>query len=142
MNWFWSKVDVRGPDDCWEWQGGIHGSTGYGRFKRKGIQYHTHRVAFGLDNIPEGHQVNHHCDNRKCCNPAHLYAGTQKDNMQDRKKRGRWRGGNKLSSDDVVEIKSLLGVIPQWQIGDIFGVGQSQISRIACGESVNYDYRE
>lgn len=43
--------------------------------------------------VPEGKQVNHHCDNPKCYNVEHLYIGTQADNMRDRKERGRWKGG-------------------------------------------------
>lgn len=82
---FWSKVDVRGPDDCWEWQAGIK-STGRGMFSigRKNIQ--AHRMAWELTNgeIPGDLQVLHTCDNGKCCNPNHLYIGTHLDNMRDK----------------------------------------------------------
>ncbi|WP_434452948.1 HNH endonuclease signature motif containing protein [Lentzea sp. E54] len=40
------------------------------------------------------HQVNHHCDTPSCCNPDHLYWGTQSENMQDCVRRGRYRAHN------------------------------------------------
>lgn len=70
--------------ECWEWQG-KRGRHGYGRFKIKGKEYFAHRLAYELEYgpVPEGMGVLHHCDNPPCCNPSHLFIGTQADNVSD-----------------------------------------------------------
>lgn len=91
---FWSKV--RKGDGCWEWQAkrfdNGYGSFAVSRNKNQG----AHRVAWELTNgpIPAGMSVLHHCDNRPCVRPDHLFLGTQLDNMRDMlaKGRQRWRG--------------------------------------------------
>lgn len=82
---FWSKVDVRGPDECWLWTAGTS-QEGYGQC-RFGKMCAAHRVAYVLlvGPIPEGLQLDHVCHNidlscaggptcphRRCVNPAHL----------------------------------------------------------------------
>lgn len=89
---FWSSVDKKSDNDCWNWTRGRSSQLGYGSFKLGNEQY-THRLAWELTNgkIPEGLCVCHHCDNPLCCNPNHLFLGTVKDNMQDRDMKGRGR---------------------------------------------------
>jgi hypothetical protein len=84
---FWSKVDQSGgPSACWPWIGKLS-SNGYGRAGRQG---YAHRLAFALANGDEAvEQVNHTCDNRPCCNPAHLVAGTHATNARDMVERAR-----------------------------------------------------
>lgn len=81
---FWSHVDRegRGGDECWPWKGGVT-RQGYGRFWNRRA---ASRIALELIGIEfgTGEQANHTCGNRLCCNPAHIYVGTQKDNMRDR----------------------------------------------------------
>lgn len=91
---FWSHVDGVGSDGCWSWTMCCF-PKGYGAFKFNGKQWRTHRLAWTLTHgqIPDGLQVNHHCDNPACVNPAHLYIGTQKDNRQDAVRRGRTATG-------------------------------------------------
>jgi hypothetical protein len=83
---FWEKVDRRGPDDCWEWQAG-RDSSGYGSFfteevDGKRITVGAHRWAYQhvVGPIPEGLHIDHLCRNRKCVNPCHMEAVTNKVN--------------------------------------------------------------
>jgi anti-sigma28 factor (negative regulator of flagellin synthesis) len=67
--------------------------------------------------IPEGLYICHHCDNRKCIAPHHLFLGTAKENMQDAKNKGRLEhikllsakginnGNAKLDNEKVKEIR-------------------------------------
>ena len=81
---FWSQVDIRGLDECWEWQGTR--SAGYGQFNWDGQQFVAHRMAKVLVRrpIPRGLLGCHRCDNKACNNPNHIYAGTGSDNALDR----------------------------------------------------------
>lgn len=90
---FWEKVDKSG--DCWEWQGCRQGN-GYGRFRaiggRKGRTEYAHRMV-ALDTlgpVPEGSEVCHTCDNRRCVRPDHLFYGTRQDNVRDCMAKGRF----------------------------------------------------
>jgi hypothetical protein len=88
---FWEKVRMIAPDECWVWTGAI-GSDRYGKMKWRGKQWGTHRLAYTLANgeIPAGLHVCHRCDNRVCCNPAHLFLGTALDNIRDCIAKGRF----------------------------------------------------
>lgn len=112
---FWANVSVKGPGDCWEWQAGK--SNGYGWMTMFGVKDRAHRHAWRLVNgeIPEGLFVLHKCDNPPCCNPNHFFLGTDMDNFQDAKRKGRTKrpqpdnrgekcGSNKLSENDIRTI--------------------------------------
>jgi hypothetical protein len=80
---FWSRVEVKGPDDCWPWLG-KPGEGGYGNFVIAYRAYRAHRIALAITKgLPSGLWSCHHCDNPCCCNPNHLYPGTCLDNVHD-----------------------------------------------------------
>ena len=137
---FWSKVDCAGPDDCWEWTEGCN--RDYGIFHDcNGSTYLAHRVAFVVTNGDTKLQVCHTCNNPPCCNPNHLYAGTQKDNMdqcvaEGRSNRGESSSSAKLTEFDVYAIRWLrAGGWLQREIAEEYGICQSQVSRICLGKN-------
>ena len=89
---FWSKVDRRGPDDCWPWRRGL--TDGYGYVRINSRAHRAHRIAWAYVNgpIPDTLELDHTCHNpqvcqlgsscphRRCCNPAHLRPVTGAEN--------------------------------------------------------------
>lgn len=94
-------------DGCWLWKD-IVGSHGYGSLSFRMGRLLAHRVSYELFNgdIPKGYFVLHKCDNRKCVNPAHLFTGTQKDNVEDMESKGRDKKFSKLTDAQVDEIRN------------------------------------
>jgi ribosomal 50S subunit-recycling heat shock protein len=83
---FWDFVTKRHAQGCWTWTG-PRNHQGYGFWGK--ILAHRHSWALTNGPIPEGMWILHHCDNKPCVNPAHLYAGTRVENTQDAVDRGR-----------------------------------------------------
>jgi hypothetical protein len=92
---FWPHVDKGTPDECWPWNAGVD-LSGYGRIwaaTESGKPDGSHRVSWRIHNgpIPAGLFVCHRCDNPPCCNPGHLFLGTNEANMADMVRKGRAR---------------------------------------------------
>jgi hypothetical protein len=147
---FWEKVDVRSPDECWPWTGGVN-ADGYGRFRVQCQLTSAHRLAYTLvhgtipeSNTPGGSVIMHSCDNPRCVNPFHLDLGTHRTNSVDRNNKGRAasrkgesHGRAKLTSADIVKIRKqyATGGVLQRELATQYGVVQTRISRIIRRES-------
>ena len=136
---FWSKVLRDADTDCWVWKASRHKKTGYGKFSR-GPKHagwvEAHRMAYVLvfGQIPDGLQVLHRCDNRICCNPAHLFLGTAVDNINDKVSKGRHRWKTHYGSAVGT------AVLTEAQVRDIRQDFQSGVTRsvLARAHSVSW----
>jgi hypothetical protein len=139
---FWSKVDRSG--DCWNWIGGKN-RDGYGSFYFNGQTINSSRVAYILTSgeIEPGLVVCHSCDNRACCNPDHLFLGTQAENIADMERKGR-RGAikgeshprAKITDAQVSEMRQLYasGGYSLRELGRMFDVHHSYVGKLVNGK--------
>jgi len=118
---FWSKVVKGLRDDCWLWMAALeHGRfkhrQGYGVIRVQGRLVRAHTISYALvHGYDHGLFVLHECDEPRCVNPRHLKGGTQRQNLEDMRARGRNRkargsasGKSKLEASDVHQIRERL----------------------------------
>lgn len=142
---FWETIRVGDESECWLWTGPVW-HFGHGRLWMNGRARWAHRMVWELTKgpIPADMCVCHHCDVPACCNPAHLFLGTKGDNNRDRSRKGRTsvRSGEAhwlttLTDRQCEEIiaRYAAGGVPQWKLGQEYGVSQAAISRVIRGET-------
>lgn len=147
----------RGNNDCWPWIGRLtrygYASFWVGRWFRPN-KIHAHRLIFAIQYgpIPDELQACHHCDNRKCVNPRHIFLGDHADNAADREKKGRGNheasrkpnlknrgsgnGNSRLTTEQLQEIRLMLkDGVSQTDIAKLFPISRSGVSDIERGKS-------
>jgi hypothetical protein len=136
---FWSRVDATaGAFSCWPWTGELD-QDGYGRIWRDDKQRRCGRIAMELSGRPlaDEEEACHTCDNPICCNPAHLFAGSNLDNIADRHAKGRDPRGERnrhavLNEDQVREIRRQMADRSRRQVlAAEYGVSVSTIDNVA-----------
>ncbi len=148
----WKYVNKRNENECWVWTRGTNNS-GYGSVCFEGEKYQTHRIAFVITkggitlNAPKDRKgsgfLMHSCDNRKCCNQAHLSVGTYSDNYKDAKAKGRSSAPRgeahpkaALTNEQAAEARRLLSLgKTRRQVREHFHVSERVMDRIARNES-------
>lgn len=127
------KNVIKTESGCWEWQGAFIDS-GYGVTQYHNKRYLVHRLLYTLmkEPISDGLLACHTCDNRKCCNPEHIFLGTHKDNSLDAINKNRLYGrGRKITDEQVLEVINYSNQgYKQKEIAAIYNVDQSLISKI------------
>lgn len=149
---FWKFVDKKSDNECWNWTNKRTNGRGYGRTYTGYAKWmYAHRASWLINKgpIPDGLFVCHKCDNPSCCNPNHLWLGTNADNQKDKFAKGRdWqsrhpeklcRGENhprcKLTDEQVLEIRQ---TYKPWMGGKLarkFRCSPSTIHLIVKGKS-------
>lgn len=147
----WRQVAKGGPDECWNWiaKSKVDGYGTIGLGGRAAKKMLSHRVVWELTHGPipksteyHGFVVLHKCDNRACCNPAHLVLGKQSDNVADMDAKGRRvnsqlygsaHGMSKVTEKDVVAIRAATGT--NQEIAKQFGITRQNVKFIRNRET-------
>lgn len=138
-----ARAVKRDDSGCWEWSGCIQGN-GYARINYQRTSQYVHRLSYQsfVGPIPDGMDVCHRCDNRRCVNPGHLFLGTRKDNMQDAVEKGRQAKGfalpqTKLSNSAKEQIVARAKNGERYaSIARDFGISRQTAGRIALNDGV------
>lgn len=139
------KADSPLGPPCWMWTGAIN-AFGYGLINVNSESKLAHRMSYMTFIRPIPNEMNclHHCDNRACINPIHLYLGTKQDNTNDMMRRGRHRpsegeeNSNAVISEmEAAEIKflALEDHLTNVEIADAYGISPSIVSTIKRGDA-------
>jgi hypothetical protein len=135
------SVEYDTVSGCWLWAGTVS-KGGYGSVRRSGKSWLAHRLAWAAVNGPitNGLHVCHRCDTPACINPAHLFLGTAKDNMADRKAKGRCashvgalNGRARLNEDAVRAIRC--SDLPFTELARQYGVTPEAVGYAARGQT-------
>lgn len=141
----WARVDMSaGVEGCWPWRARrMRQKWDYGIVKYDGVEWLAHRLiyTFVFGPIPADKPiVCHTCDNPPCCNPSHLFAGTDLDNRLDAKRKGRTPTGERSGSakftwEEIRAIRFLYGSgRSQMSLAREFGTSSSNLHAIVHGK--------
>ncbi len=132
---FLAKLEGGRADDCWLWTASVTGrpTHQYGQFVFGPTKVYAHRFAYELVHgpVPSGKVVCHSCDVTRCCNPAHLFLGSQGDNISDAAEKGHLKVARKRNRTIKPEAvaRYLAGGITAKEVGDAYGVSFMSIHR-------------
>lgn len=137
---FWASVEKRGPDECWPWKK-YKDKCGYGTIRVPGSEkLRAPRVAYALAHGIPASLVCHSCDNPSCCNEAHLFDGTDSENIVDCVKKGRWAGARphaiRINPEIVRKVREMRsqGFIMRI-IASELGITKQNVSHVLNGRS-------
>jgi hypothetical protein len=142
---FWLHVPEDRSHGCWEWRG-TRRAGGYGRLMTtKPGTMAAHRASWIIHNgpIPHGMVICHRCDNPPCVNPAHLFLGTQIDNIADMVSKGRQRSltgtavaTSKFSEEEIQRLRDMASTGLSFSaIARETGVSKAHVRRVVRGQS-------
>jgi hypothetical protein len=148
---FYNKLpDTLNEYHCWEWKGAID-RHGYGAFSIGKRVVKAHRVSYEIFYAEPLNNLHclHKCDNRKCVNPHHLFAGSHLDNMIDKVQKNRCysgdqKGGNngasKITDDQAKEIRKLynLGKYTKTKLAKMYNVHRTNIYYIVTNKTFKH----
>ena len=120
LQYVFTGIDIDAKTGCWNYMRAVD-RKGYGKVYGNGTQTLAHRFVYSFYNgeIPEGLFACHHCDNPRCCNPDHIFIGTNADNLRDAARKGRLCGlskkytkrsgymnkGSKITNEEALSIR-------------------------------------
>lgn len=133
-NYVWNRVppleryEVQ-PNGCWHWMG-CRINNGYGHVQIDKRRWLAHRLFYEefIGPLEPGKLACHRCDNPRCVNPEHLFAGWPADNTQDAVAKGRLEGGGRLSDEQAAEIYRAHGFYRE--IAQRYGISVSLVLQI------------
>jgi hypothetical protein len=142
---FWTHVDQRGAEDCWPWMA-CRQASGHGQFTvttrpRKLMPAHRFMWTLVHGPIPDVMKVCHTCDHGWCVNPAHLFIGTQADNLRDCREKGRHMHGErhykaKVTAETVRTIRAAVTAGERRAaVGARCGVTRKYVDQIMSGRT-------
>ena len=131
--------------DCWIWQGSNNGR--YGTMGKRGVRHFAHRFSYSvfIGKIPPRMKVCHTCDTPLCCNPEHLFLGTQRDNIVDAYNKGRLvppapvtgdaHHNAKLTDKQIVELIAEVNAgSSKTSVAKKYGISDTSVGKYVRGE--------